>query len=223
MSGQYVIPKKKFMDTVNCGKDRDYSESSSSSSNKRKSTSPEEPLSTNKKYDTEFKIPKKSPDTSDGSVMDSICDSDGSASSSCSYSGSSVCSHVSLNETVSRSEIGENPLLVYAPGRSEYIFSPFIVVDHPLLGGISGHYQSSDFEEFYTNDMHQKVVDFLCDSDCSYDRGNSRIDRCFMDKYDVRDVKHSTLTDFFWSNKIGSRETLKGDVYRGTIIFESLS
>lgn len=90
------------------------------------------------------------------------------------------------------------------------------------MDGIRGHFRPSDFEDFYTNDMHDEVVEFLCKSDLSYDKDNTRIDRCFMDKWDVKDVKCATLTDFFWSDKIGSREPMKGDVYRGTIMFETL-
>lgn len=103
------------------------------------------------------------------------------------------------------------------------LFSEFLVIDHPLLDGIRGHFQTSDFEEYYTNEMHDRVVEFLCKSDLSYDKDDSRLDRCFMDKWDIMDVKHDTLTKFFWSDKIGSREPKTGDNYRGTIFFDTLN
>lgn len=132
-------------------------------------------------------------------------------------SNSSSSSRISREDPEYKPKYRKNPLLVYAPGRNEYVSSSFIVIDHPILDDVSGHYQPWQFDRFYDNDMHDRVVDFLCKSDPSYDKSDANIQRCFMDEHDIRDVKQSTLTDFIWSNKIGSRDPVTGDVYRGTI------
>ena len=125
-------------------------------------------------------------------------------------------------EAKTGARFGENPLLVHAPGRSGCLFSEFLVLDHPILDGIRGHFQPWDFEKFYTNEMHDKVVEFLCKSDLSYDREYSRINEVFMDKDDIKGTKRETLTQFFWSDKIGSREPKTGEIFRGTILFDTL-
>lgn len=97
-----------------------------------------------------------------------------------------------------------------------------MVVDHPIFAGVSGHFQPADFQKFYTDEMHDDVVRLMVAEEENFQKEGTEICRINMDDFDNGFTKHMTLKEFFWSKCIGSREPRTGDVYRGTIMMESV-
>ena len=114
----------------------------------------------------------------------------------------------------------EAPLFVSSPG--DYLFPGDIVVDHPIFDGVRGHFQPNHFEKFYTDEMHEKVVELLSSTDTEFDARGARISRGYMRDDDIEEVKHATLMEFFRSKCIGYRSPQTGDIFRGTIMMMPL-
>ena len=115
---------------------------------------------------------------------------------------------------------GPMPLLVYAP--TVYDVPSFMVIDHPIFKDVEGHFQSLDFEAFYTDDIHHEVVEFLSVNEQSFEKEGTEVVRGVMGDDDIEHTKHITLMEFFVSQSVGSREPVNGEKYRGTIIMASL-
>jgi len=76
---------------------------------------------------------------------------------------------------------------------------PFLVVNHPILEDVRGHYHSRDFVKFFTNKMFLEVVRLMSEEEDGFEDPRSSRDLHNMNEDDFLYNKHLVLTEFFWS------------------------
>lgn len=116
----------------------------------------------------------------------------------------------------------EPPLPIFVSTQWGFEGPGWVVVDHPIFDGVKGFHKPLDFEDFYTDDMHGRVVDLMASKDEDFGKKWAEIDRVYMHETDVRWKKHSTLTEFFWMKGVGHRGPRAGEMFRGTIMMEAI-